>query len=170
MGIPGFEPSFLVGIDAVREAHGSRLAALAGRRLTRFALVRFADVGDWFADCPVVLDFDGVQIEVCHWKFDELSIGWDSIDTTVIISGWEHSEFTPEWSHIDERLESFIGRELREVDLLEWRPSGHDLASGTVAVEFVFNAGRLRVANGLDENRIEVDAAQPGYVRHRLGG
>ena len=30
--------------------------------------------GDWFADCPVVLDFDGVQVEICHWKFDELSI------------------------------------------------------------------------------------------------
>jgi hypothetical protein len=169
MGISGFEPSFLVGIDAVWEAHGLRLAALAGKRLMRFALVRFAEDGDWFADCPVVLDFDGVQVEVCHWKLDELSIGWDSIDTRATIVGWEWSEFTPEWSHVDERLESFVGQELREVALLEWRPPGPDLASGTVAVEFVFDAGRLRVVNGLDENRIEGGAAQPDYVRHRLG-
>ncbi|MEU3793895.1 hypothetical protein AB0F07_29495 [Streptomyces fructofermentans] len=78
MGISGFEPSFLIGVDAIRQAHGSRLAALAGRRLTGFALVRFAEDGDWFADCPVVLDFDGIQVECCHWKFDELSIGWDT--------------------------------------------------------------------------------------------
>ncbi|MFD5891761.1 hypothetical protein ACFWHQ_38210 [Streptomyces sp. NPDC060334] len=169
MGISGFEPSFLIGVDAIRQAHGSRLAALAGRRLTGFALVRFAEDGDWFADCPVVLDFDGIQVEVCHWKFDELSISWDTIDTAVTITGWESSELTPRWSHSDEHLEPFVGQELREVTLLEWRPAERDLAAGTVAVEFVFASGCLRIVNGLDENRIEVDAAHPDYVRHRLG-
>jgi hypothetical protein len=170
MGIPGFAPSFLTGLDAVRRAHGSPLAALAGRRLTRFALVRFAEDGDWFADCPVVLDFDGVQVEVCHWKFDELSIGWDTIDTGAAITGWEEAGFTPEWSHGDERLEPFVGRELREVALLAWRPADrHDLAAGTVAVEFVFAGDRLRIVNGLDENAIEVGTAHPDFVRHPLG-
>lgn len=87
MGISGFEPSFLVGFEAIRQAHGSRLAMLAGRRLTAFAVVRFAEDGDWFADCPVVLDFDGIQVEVCHWKLDELSIGWDTNDTVADIVG-----------------------------------------------------------------------------------
>lgn len=79
MGIPGFEPSFLVGIDAARAAHGPRLAELAGRRLTGFTVVCLAEDGKWFADCPVVLDFDGIQVEVCHWELDELSIGWNSM-------------------------------------------------------------------------------------------
>lgn len=122
MGIPGFEPSFLVGIDMVRQAHGARLAALVGRRLTGFALVRFAEDGDPYADCPVVLDFEGVQVEICHWKFDELSIGWDTISTSAAITGWEESGLTPEWSHRDERLEPFVGRKLRDVALLERRP------------------------------------------------
>jgi hypothetical protein len=39
------------------------------------------------------------------------------------------------WSCADGRLEPFAGQELREVTLLEWRPSGLDLAAGTVAVE-----------------------------------
>ncbi|MDA5284722.1 hypothetical protein [Streptomyces sp. Isolate_45] len=169
MGISGFEPSFLVGFEAIRQAHESRLVTLAGRRLTGFAVVRFAEDGDWFADCPVVLDFDGIQVEVCHWKFDELSIGWDTIDTTADIAGWERFALTPRWSHLDERLEPFVGQELREVALLEWRPAGHDLATGTVAVEFAFAGDCLRIANGLDENRMEVGGAQPGYVRHRLG-
>ncbi|MFG2873932.1 hypothetical protein ACGFYU_02805 [Streptomyces sp. NPDC048337] len=169
MGISGFEPSFLIGIDAIRQVHGTRLATLAGRRLTGFALVRFAEDGDWFADCPVVLDFDGIQVEVCHWKFDELSISWDTIDTAATIRGWESSEFTPRWSHSDEGLEPFVGHELREVTLLEWRPAERDLAAGTVAVEFVFASGRLRIVNGLDENAIEVGAAHSDYVRHELG-
>ncbi|MEV7326451.1 hypothetical protein [Streptomyces sp. NPDC093970] len=169
MGISGFEPSFVIGIDSIRQAHGSRLSALAGRRLTGFTLVRFAEDGDWFADSPVVLDFDGIQVELCHWKFDELSISWDTIDTAADITGWESSELTPRWSHSDERLEPFVGHRLREVALLEWRPTVRDLAAGTVAVEFVFAHGCLRIANGLDENSIEADAAHPDYVRHGLG-
>ncbi|MGW4652645.1 hypothetical protein [Kitasatospora sp. NPDC004289] len=169
MGISGFEPSFLIGLDAVRQAHGSRLAALAGRRLTGFALVRFAEDGDWFADCPVVLDFDGRQVEVCHSQLDLLSIGWDTLDTAATITGWEWFELTPQWSHSDERLEPFVGQELREVALLEWQPAGRDLAAGTVAVEFAFAGGCLRIINGLDENSIEVGAAYPDYVRHSLG-
>lgn len=92
MGISGFEPTFLVGLEAVREAHGPSLAALGGRRLTGFALVRFVEDGDWYADCPVVLNFEGVQVELSHWKFDELSIGWNTIDTTAAISGWEEDD------------------------------------------------------------------------------
>lgn len=169
MGISGFKPSFLVGTEAVRQAHGSHLAMLAGRPLTGFALVRFVEDGAWFADCPVVLDFDGVQLEVFHSKLDELSIGWDTIDTAVPITGWEWFELTPQWSHSDERLEPFVGRQLREVALLEWQPADRDLAAGTVAVEFTFARDRLRIVNGLDENRIEVGAAHPDYIRHRLG-
>ncbi|MEU8319562.1 hypothetical protein AB0C33_14410 [Nonomuraea sp. NPDC048881] len=169
MGISGFEPTFLVGLEAVREHHGPRLAALAGRRLSGFALVRFVEDGDWYADCPVVLDFDGVQVELCHWKFDELSIGWNAIDTTAPVTGWEEDELTPAWSSADERLESFVGRELREVALLEWRPSRPDVAAGTLAVEFAFGTGRFHVANALDENSIEVGDAHPEWVRHPLG-
>ncbi|MFG2755325.1 hypothetical protein [Streptomyces wuyuanensis] len=169
MGISGFKPCFLVGIEAVRQAHGSRLATLVGRRLTGCGVVRFAEDGDWFADCPVVLDFDGVQVEVCHSTLDELSIGWNTIDTAAAITGWEWFELTPQWSHCDERLEPFVGRELREIALLEWRPAERDLAAGTVAVEFAFAEGRLRIVNGLDENSIEIGAAQPDYFRHGLG-
>ncbi|MFB9366005.1 hypothetical protein [Kitasatospora albolonga] len=169
MGISGFEPAFLVGVDTVRRVHGARLTALVGRRLTGFAVVRFAEDRDWFANCPVVLDFDGVQVELCHWRFDELSIGWGTIDTSAAIAGWEESEFTPEWSRSDERLEPFVGQALREVTLLQWRPSKRDLAPGSVTVEFAFADGFLRIANGMDENRIELGPADPEYVRHAAG-
>jgi hypothetical protein len=169
MGISGFEPTFLIGIEAVRTEHGPRLASLGGRSLTSVSLVRFIENDEWFADCPVVLDFDGVQVEICHWKLDEVSISWDTIDVTTAITGWEWFELTPAWSDSDERFKPFIGQELREAALLEWRPSGPDLADGTVAVEFVFDRDRFRIVNGLDENRVEVGGAQPGFVRHRLG-
>ncbi|MGP4099892.1 hypothetical protein [Nonomuraea sp. KM90] len=170
MGISGFEPTFLVGLQDIREKHGQGLAALGGRRLTGFALVRFVEDGDWYAECPVVLGFDGVQVEISHSKFDELSIGWNTIDTKAAITGWEYDELTPAWSRADERLEPFVGQELREVALLEWHPSSrHDIAGGTVAVEFVFDMGRFHIANALDENSIALGDADPEFVRHPLG-
>ncbi|MEV0391319.1 hypothetical protein [Nonomuraea sp. NPDC050643] len=169
MGISGFEPTFLVGLRAIHDEHGQGLAALGGRRLIGFALVRFVEDGDWYADCPVVLDFDGVQVEVSHSKFDELSIGWNTIDTTAAITGWEEDdELTPVWSSTDERLEPFVGQELREVALLGWQPSGRDMAAGTLAVEFVFDVGHFHIANALDENSIEVGDTHPEWVRHQL--
>lgn len=107
-------------------------------------------------------------MEICHWKLDELSIGWDTIDTSKAIVGWDWWELTPEWSRVDERLEPFVGWELREVALLEWRPSKREIPTRTVAVEFAFDVGRFRIANGLDQNSIEVDAAQLQYRRQRL--
>ncbi|SEL99399.1 hypothetical protein [Streptacidiphilus jiangxiensis] len=172
LGISGFEPVYEVGLDAVRRAHGSRLAALVGRRLTGFAVVRFVEDGDWYADCPVVLDFDGVRVEICHSQLDLLSIGWDTIDVAAGLVGWEWFELTPEWSRCDARLEPFVGRELRETTLLDWRPADRrDLAAGTVAVEFAFGdeeGDGFRILNGLDENRIETGVAPPEYVRHPL--
>lgn len=168
MGISGFDPVFLTGIDAIREEHGARLAALAGRRLTGHALVRFAENGEWFADCPVVLDFDGVQVELCHWKLDELSIGWNTIDTSAAITGWDGPDLTPQWSFADTRIGRFAGHKLHEVALLEWCSPDHDLANGSVAVEFAFSPGRFHVANGLDENSIGEDAS--GFARHPLAG
>ncbi|MEU6786199.1 hypothetical protein ABZ912_44000 [Nonomuraea angiospora] len=169
MGIFGFEPTFLVGLEAVRAEHGPGLAALGGRHLTGFATVRFVEDGDWYAECPVVLNFDGVQAEICHSKFDELSISWNTIDLTAAISGWEWVELTPAWSSADERLEPFVGQVLREVALLEWRPSRRDVAAGTLAVEFVFDTGRFHIANALDENSIDLGDAHPEFVRHPLG-
>lgn len=167
-GITGFEPEYVVGLDAVRTTHGARLVTLPGRRLTRIAVVRFAENGRWYADCPVVLDFDGLRVEVCHNQFDLVSIGWNTIDTSVPIAGWEWFEFTPEWSGEDEKLGAFVGRALTEVALLEWRPPGRDLAAGTVAVEFVFDQDRFRISNGLDENHVDVGPAHPHFQRHPL--
>ncbi|MEU8258042.1 hypothetical protein AB0C06_27680 [Micromonospora inaquosa] len=39
---------------------------------------------EWFADCPVVLDFAGERLEVNHQKFDDVSITWNSADADTV--------------------------------------------------------------------------------------
>ncbi len=42
------------------------LAALVGRRLSAVWLVWDRDDDTWFADAPVLLGFEGEQVELCH--------------------------------------------------------------------------------------------------------
>ncbi|WP_205302879.1 hypothetical protein [Nonomuraea montanisoli] len=65
-GIPGYRPEWLSGRSAISTTHGARLGRLVGRRLTRALLVWDLDEDKWFADCPVLLDFEGEQVEINH--------------------------------------------------------------------------------------------------------
>jgi len=125
------------------------------------------DEDAWFTDCPVLLDFAGERLEVNHWKLSELSLTWDSIDPGAPIH-WPGSEDTHRF-HLAWRREPLPGlAELRDqrldaVELLEW--AGHDLANGTVAMGFRFEAAYLTIYNALDENGIELGAPQRDYRR-----
>ncbi|MDR7172917.1 hypothetical protein J2W56_006683 [Nocardia kruczakiae] len=68
-GIDRSQPQWLVGRAAIESTHGQRVRELIGKRLTRSWLVRDQD-DEWFADCPVVPDFEGEQVEINHQKFE----------------------------------------------------------------------------------------------------
>lgn len=169
--IRGHQPQWLYGRDAITAANGQRLRALAGRRLRHGWLVWDRDAGEWFADCPVLLDFDGEQVEVNHQKFNDLSITWNTIDP-VGLAMWSNGDdddpdvhtFHLEWRHdAKAELVAFEGQQLQAVELLEW--VGRDLANGMIAVSFVFAGGRMTISNGLDENDLEFGAPHADYRR-----
>ena len=167
LGISGFEPAWLAGLDTVWQAYGERLARLVGRKLASVDLVYFAEDGSWYADCPVILDFSGERVEICHQKFDDLSITWNTIDQSAPIAGWDEADFSPQWRSGEHVLDSLVGGVVREVALLEWC-AARDVANGMVAVEFVLDTGRLAIANALDENVIETGLRAPEYLRHAV--
>ncbi|MEU8262815.1 hypothetical protein AB0C02_19575 [Micromonospora sp. NPDC048999] len=154
-GIAGYRPAWLQGRPAIEAAHGQRLAALAGRRLTGVWLVWDLDDDSWFADCPVVLDFAGERVEVNHQKCDDLSITWNSVDPATPVSWPTSDDFRLAWrSEPLPELAALPGRRLRAAGLAEWRGSPGDLANGSVGVVFAFDDGELVVYNALDENAL----------------
>ncbi|MGW4212707.1 hypothetical protein ACWEIJ_32310 [Lentzea sp. NPDC004789] len=159
--IRGYEPHWLAGLSQIATAHGPRLQALAGRRLRRTWLLWDLDDDEWFADGPVLLDFDGEQVEINHRKFDDLSITWNTVDPAeqqAWTSGdWGHPDDCPirlGWRH-DARPETVAlqGQQLHSAELLVY--AGGDMADGMVAVSFAFPGGRVTISNGLDENSLE---------------
>jgi hypothetical protein len=160
-----YAPEWLRGHAAITASHGDRLRALVGKTLARTWLLW--DVADdtWFADGPVLLDFDGEQVEIQHQKFDDISVSWNCLTPYGSIR-WPG--FDLRWRHdAVPALTSLHGQVLQEIELLEWQ--GNDAAQGMVAIGFVFPHGRVTVLNALDENGLRFAAPEPGYVPHPLG-
>lgn len=169
-GVPGYQPTWLHARRDVEAAHGARLAALAGRTLTHVWLVWDLDEDEWFADCPVLLDFAGEQVEVNHQKFDDLSITWNSVSPARPVTWPTSDDFRLAWrAEPLPGLAALPGHRLREVALLEWWDEKGDLANGSLALGFAFADTDLVVHNGLDENALTVGFLDPHYRRHPLG-
>ncbi|MFG1838087.1 hypothetical protein ACGFH8_06575 [Micromonospora sp. NPDC049175] len=165
-GITGYQPGWRNGIADVAGRHGQRLRSLVGRRLTSTWVV-WDDDDSWFADCPVVLDFDEERLEVNHQKFDDLSITWCTIDVTRAPL-WPTSDgFLLRWrDDAPARLAAWRGQRIEAVELLEY--AGGNLADGSVALGLRFADGWLTIYNALDENGIEAGELSPQYRRHQL--
>lgn len=169
-GLQGYEPHWLTDPRAIMSAHGERLQALAGRTLTRAWLVWDLDDDKWFADLPVVLDFEGEQVEINHYKFNDLSLTWNTIQpavhTTWPDGGEDACVFHLAWRH-DARPELAVlqGQTLEAVKLLHWDGDKYDAANGSIGVSFAFPDGRVTIQNALDENGLEFGEPDPGYRR-----
>lgn len=170
-GIEGYEPHWLSGISAIESAHGGRLGRLAGRTLTRAWLVWDLDDDTWWADCPVLLDFGGEQVEVNHQKLDECAITWNTIDPARPVRWAGADDLRLAWrAETSPDLTGLCGQSVHAVDLLEWAGDRGDLANGTVALGFTFTGGHLTVDNALDENGLRFTSPAAEYRRRRQSG
>lgn len=167
-GIAGYQPHWLRGREATAAAHGTRLAALAGRTLAHVWLVWDLDADDWFADCPVLLDFGTAQVEINHERFDDLSITWNSIDPTQPVTWPTSDDFHLAWRPEPlPQLTALPGQRLDHAEFLEWVDDA-DMADGSVGVGFVFPTANLVISNGLDVNNLSYTPPAPHYRRHPL--
>lgn len=165
LGVEGYQPNFQRGLTEIAETHRRPLAGLIGRRLTRTWLLWDRERDEWFADAPVLLEFDGEQVEVQHHKFDELSLTWNTVDPGGPV---QFEDFDLCWrSDAAAVLSGLQGQSVRQVSLLEWR--GRDMAGDMVAVHLVFDDGQVTGYNALDENGLSFDDPQPEYAWHRMG-
>lgn len=168
-GIDGYEPQWIDGLSTITAAHGDRLRTLIGRTLTRTWLVWDLAEDSWWADCPILLDFDGEQVEINHQKFDDLSVTWNTVDPAQPVTWPGTDNFRLAWRD-DTRpeLTALHDQTLEAVDLLEWAGASDDLASGMVAVGFTLTNGHLMIYNALDENGLQFQPLTANYRRHPL--
>jgi hypothetical protein len=146
-GIAGYQPRWLRGLGTLEVAHGERLAGLTGRTLSNAWLVWALDSDRWMPDWPVLLDFDGEQVEINHQKTDDVSITYNTIIPSRPIR-----DFECEWRSEPLRgLRPLPGQQLHHAQLLEC-PDDTAVGEAPVAVGFTFTSGYLAIYNAGDEN------------------
>jgi hypothetical protein len=123
----------------------------------------------WWADGPVVLDFDGRQVEINHMQMDLLSITFGAIDLDTRIDwlGHRRLRWLPtfggpkiSWRYdTHSEMAALYGRPLTGVQVLIYRPGKPgDFADGTVSIGFSFGGWQLEIYNALDENGLSFEA------------
>jgi hypothetical protein len=166
-GIPGYQPHWLHGRDAITATHGRRLAALAGLTLHHVWLVWDLGADEWFADCPVLLDFGDEQVAINHQKTDDLSVTFNAIDPTQPLTWPTVDGFQLAWRPEPlAQLTTLPGQQLRHIDLLEW--AGGTIADGSIALSLSFTAEHLTIYNAFDENGLAFGPPTPDWRQHRL--
>jgi hypothetical protein len=163
LGIEGYEPQWHHSGRALAAAHRPRFARMIGRRLIDGWLLWDLDAGTWFADAPVILGFDQINVEVTHRKFDECAITWDQVDMSIPLVWGEPSGAPGDRAGTGLRLDwragahpavrRMRGRRLREVNVIERLMAAHWRPVVLHAVELLFDGpARLAIFNALDEN------------------
>ncbi|HEY2795384.1 MAG TPA: hypothetical protein VGJ28_23690 [Micromonosporaceae bacterium] len=172
-GIVGYAPEPLSAANEVYARHGERLGRLIDRRLTGATGLAFRDDGSWSHAGPVLLDFDGLRLEVLAEGFDTLYVSWNSIDATRPIEQDEDPDLALDWSALalDE-----IGAILTDVHILETfvrlvPEDGDPIEAWLLAgFEFEFADGReVQLVNGLDSLRLASEPVDSPDWRRRPG-
>jgi hypothetical protein len=171
-GIAGFQPRF---VNATASLPLDLLRSMIGMALRGSWVMWDLTANEWFPGGPVVLDFEGVHIEVCAQKFDEYSVTSNAIDLRAQIN-WAGvgADLPLEWrldgapalrSHVGHRLEAVRIIEARwrtivEVDQDHPERVGRREDWGWVlhGVEFEFSGGTVTLFNALDANGVASEA------------
>jgi hypothetical protein len=160
--VSGWLPDFLPADEQLAQ-QAERLRSLVGSRLTAAWIGRNLEDDEWFADLPVVLQFDHLpQLELCWEKFDDLSITWDTVDLTVTPKAWV--EWPLEWrEQAHPAVASVVGTTVEQISATTSRfvtqnvdhPHKVRAVWLTTGLWLATSRGGLHIFNALDENGLE---------------
>ena len=160
-GISGWQADWRPGSEQVHR-HADALVSLVDAKLTGAWSV-WIGTDDWFADMPVVLQFDGSQqLEVCWQKFDDLSISWNTIEIEIAPKAWVDDLSWRPWAHL--ALKANEGQVVTSVAATESIFTASDVdyphreprsTTFTGGLWFGTTGPGLHIFNALDENGLD---------------
>ena len=169
---------YVTSIDLAISTYQDRLIELIGKHLDLSWVLWNTKSDEWFSDAPVILRFDGIQMEISFRQLDELSISWGAIDIERKPDWYElgtpkDSLFEFGWKEnaLDE-LKKSLGNMIKDIYLGEYLYGPKILLDkvnpeniGKIFenwhinfIEFEFDQGSLAIYNSLDTNGITSDS------------
>lgn len=150
--LSGYRPRWLYTAREILDVHGRRLGELVDQRLLRTWLVWDTDADDWFAEGPVVFEFERTRLTVCHRTAGECSLSWDDLDPAEPIDPGDESLRLAWRSDPFPVLTEIADQRLRLLDLIETGDA--DDRWMIEAVEFSFTRTQAQVYNASGRNAL----------------
>ncbi|GAA4217193.1 histidine phosphatase family protein [Actinocatenispora rupis] len=164
--VGGYRPRWLYSAREVLDVHGSRLSDLIGRQLRHTWLLWDRDLDEWYSEGPVVFDFAGTRLTVCHRRSGECSLSWDDLDPSEPVDAGDESLRLCWRSDPVPPLAALVDRPLRLLDVVE---DGDEDGRWVIdALEFGFGDPRLRLANESGHNALSGTGPPAGESRRRV--
>ncbi|MFI5494871.1 hypothetical protein [Actinoplanes sp. NPDC051859] len=158
--------------------HGSRLYALVGRRVRSMTGLCYVIDGAWCCTAPLIIDFGGPRLELAFDGFDEMHLGWETIDVDEPLDtpDQDDPELALAWGDPQEpHLAGILGAVVREVRVLEHdfrldRVDGQRLQAWLLAgLELVFDDGRaVQLSNVFSELTVAAEPADDDTWRRQV--
>lgn len=160
--------------EVLLQAHGERLKGLLGKTIVKAWSVWDTEQDEWFVDEAVVLEVEGLKLELAFMYLDSIVLSWNQIDLSPgpkRISDWDDS-FTLCWSsNAHSNLKQVVGKTIRRISVIEYfygltvvedrqRPEnvGQKLAKWILhGLEFDFDDACLLIYNDLDKTGISLE-------------
>ena len=173
--VSGWQPAWEAAQTQL-QLQAVRLGSLREHSIVDAWIVWNLEHDKWFADLPVVLEFDdGRRLEVSWQTFDELSISWNTIDVAVTPLAWV--TWPLEWrSQNHPALRNVVGQVVRRVEatqhLVTTRrvDAAADTSSAwmTSGVWLQTTGSGLHLFNALDENGLSNNPPVDGAELRRV--
>ena len=179
-GIENYNPHFNSSTKEIVTKVGEELKKLIGKKITETWVVWETKNNKWFKDCPVVINIEGIQVEICTSKVEELSITFNTIDMSNELNWYDIDDFKLEWRE-GAFSELLLGKDkkINSVEIIEYKfqsevvfskdkpKSQGDKNSAWVlnGIGFELDNGYFSVYNGLDENEISIEPDLSDHIR-----
>lgn len=171
LGMDSYNPYFYsVSSDIINEL-GQELNKLIGKDIIDIWVVYDKKNNEWFKDCPIVLNVEGIKAELCAFKMEEFAITFNTIDMSEKLNWYDIDNFDLEWRKepINDLL--FVkNKKICNIELIEYNlqteityskdnPNQVGKKHSTWilnGIGFELTDGYFSVFNGLDVNDISI--------------
>jgi hypothetical protein len=180
LGIENYNPHFYTSTKELLDNFSGALRELIGKRILEVWVVWDSKNDEWFKDCPVVLNIEGIQMEICTSKIDEIAITFNTINLSEGINWFDIDDFALEWREgAFSDLLSVKNKQIKNIEVIESKlqseivfsidipNSQGDKSSSWVlnGIGFELDNGYFSVYNNIDENEISTKLDVSDYIR-----
>lgn len=172
LGMPKYNPTFFKSTQELINNCSKDLTTLIGKIIAEVWIVWDENNNEWFNDCPVVLNIEGQQIELCAFKFDEFAVTFNEIDLSNKLDWYGVKDFDLEWRKAClQQFKGILNKKITDIGIIERnhrykvihdetnpKNEGNFISDWELnGIGFYIESEYIAVENGLDENIITTD-------------